>query len=303
MNTAKKIWWYSGNGYGADVNAYVAKLNADGVTKPSGTVLSAMDVMMKALRAAFPTELDTTNIYGFGSLEAGKYNIEDVETHEHTFPAGDPTYTEGEGVASDGVGTYVNTAYNTDQFANIETLLTVIIYISESSTDFSTTKTAVGARISSASNINTRIDPLTTASVGSRQGYGAADTFANADMKGLYILTYDGTNCVLYKDYDGLGGGIKDVQVLTPTAPNISNPVFLLARNGNTSGGSTPGNYFAHKVAWLQRVRKQLTDSDAATIFNIWNAFKGSVGLASFVVAGGTFNFDGVWSFSGIWNF
>lgn len=301
MKKAILYHFLSGPSYGADVSAYVAKLNSLSLTLPTGAELAAINTLMLGLRTAYPTELDTVNIYGLGSLQTGTINIEDPETHRHTFPAGDPTYTSIQGVASDGVGTYINTQYNTNQYAGIELNIMTILYVSESSTAFSTTKTAVGARIITGSNINTLINPLTTAAVGSRQRYGAADTFANTNMKGLYISGYDGANAAIYKDWDGVTG-MKDLQALTPTAPDITNPVFLLARNGNTSGGSTPGNYFPHTVSLLIRIRKQVTDGDATGIKTLIDAFRGSIGLATFVIAAGVWDFSGVFSFTGTWN-
>lgn len=301
MKKAILYHFLSGPSYGADVSAYVAKLNEDGVTKPSGTVLAAMDVLMQTLRAAFPTELDTINIYGFGSVEAGKYNLVNVETYEHTFPAGSPTFLEGSGIKSN-LTTYVDTEYAVNEFAGVETMLTTVLYVSESSIVFGTPAVFGCRGTVASSNSGTDLQTLTTSATGARRGYGAQDSFSNTNHKGLYILTYNGTSAVIYKDYDGIGGGIKDSQVVTPTAPDVSSDMHFLARNISTADGNTPTLHYPYYSVLLLRLRKQFTDGDAATIYNAWNVFKGSVGLASFVISAGVWNFEGLFSFSGTFN-
>ena len=267
------------SGYDQAVSDWLSRLDSLGITKPSAPVINSVNELVIGLKTnGLWSRGKTLNIYGFGAVNTGVVNIFSPLTYQHTFPAGNPDFLEGSGIKSNNTTTYVNTQYAINEYVGIETDLTTIIYISESSTASSSTKIGFGSRaLAAGATPDYRFIPLATAGTGSRSHYGTADTFLNSNMKGLYIETYKSGNSVLYKDWNGVTG-VRDVQAVVPIVPDISNKVFFLARNGNGAGGSTPSSFMPHYCVLLARF-DSFSDSDATTFKTLWDAFRVGVGL------------------------
>lgn len=273
---------YGVAGYIAQLAAALATARGEGLTLPSAAELTAYDESLRYLDSVgLLDRAKTYNVYGFGSTQFGTINIANSLTYRHTSPAIETiVFTPGSGVKSDlTANSYLNTRYKVNEYAGIETDITVIIYVSESSTNLVANANAFGSRGQVASSLTQhRIAPLATVSTGARAGYGAADNFANADHKGLYILTYNGTQSVLYKDWDGTNG-VKDVQALTPTAPDLANDELLLGRNSSAvSGGLIASDLYDKNVTLLARFNA-FTDADAINFKTAWDLFRAGVGL------------------------
>jgi hypothetical protein len=267
------------SGFDTITSNLVKQWNIDNVTKPSSSVINEYDLFLKNLRSVnLISRNKTLNIYGFGSIEAGTYNITSPTTYKHT-PVLSPIFTEGSGVKSNGTTSYINTNYKVNEFIGIETGVTIIIYVSESSTDIATTRAVFGARAHAESSTTPhRIQPLLTSSTGNRSNYATSDNFSNTDHKGLYILTYNGTQSILYKDYDGISG-IKDIQTVTPVSPNLTiNEIFLAHNSTITPNSITPTLFYNKNSALLCRFDR-FNDVDAINFKSKWDRFRGGVGL------------------------
>ncbi len=282
MNPALISYYYSGSGgetYSSELQAWIDKLDSLGYTKPNATFLNALDVLLATSleTGTVLSRMKTGNIYGFGSIEAGTVNIKDPNSYQHTL-VNSPTFLAGSGVKSNSTTSYINTKYKVNEYAGIETDVTVCINITESSTDISASRQVFGARSQAASSSTPhRLSPLLTSSTGQRNGYGANDNFTNADHQGRYILTYNGTQSVLYKNYDGLGGGIKDTQIVTPVTPDLSNDELFLAQNtSGTSGGLTAAGFYDKYTMWLFRFNR-FSDADATAWKTAGDTFLTSV--------------------------
>jgi hypothetical protein len=276
----KKIiyeWWLSGSQevvYDSDYQVYLDQLTTEGFTHPDGLIKAIQNQLVIDLKAAgLWIRAKTINIYGFGSIGAGLVNMKSPLTHKHIV-VGTVVFTEGSGVKSNSTisGGYIRTAYAINQYAGIESDLTSVLYISESSTDIAATMYAYGARgNASSANTGVAIRPLSGATSGVRVGYGAAgDSFTNNNHQGLYVLYYENPNSVIRKD------GVEDNQAITPTAPDISNEVLLLSRNIHASGGISSSESYPHNVMSLFRFDR-FSDADEASFRAIWNNYIASL--------------------------
>jgi hypothetical protein len=262
----------SGVSYSTEYQAYLNQLTADGVTHPDPTIKVIQNQLVVDLKnAGLWTRAKTINIYGFGSIGAGLVNIKNPSTYKHIV-SGTVTFTEGEGVKSNSTigGGYLRTAFFTDEYAGIESDLTSILYVPESSTDIAATMYAYGGRgNASSANTGVAIRPMSTSAVGIKIGYGAADSFPSTNHQGLYVLYYDGTNSVMRKD------GVEDNQAITPLAPDLHNEVLLLGRNIHATGGAgniSSSESYPHNVMCLFRFDR-FSDADEVSFRTIWNTF------------------------------
>lgn len=253
-----------------------------GYTLPTPQQLQAYNNFLKYLNSVgLLTRMKTGNIYGFGSIEFGTLNLANPLTYQHTSPdLSSVLYTPISGVKSAGSGnSYINTRWRSNEYSGIELDLTTIVSISESSTAFSVSKSVYGVRPLAASSATLNLlRPLTTASAGTRAHYAANDNFSNTDHRGLYINTYNGTQAVLYKDYT-LTTGIRDTQVVTPTAPDLANFELLLARNSSgVNGGLTVAEFYDINTSCHFRFDRY-SDQDAINFKTGWDQFRSDVGL------------------------
>lgn len=256
------------------INEYQAVLEAAsglGFTTPSSSQNVAMNILLRNLDSSgYLDIMETGNVYRFGSLNFGTINLKNPATFRNT-TSGNLTFTNGVGVKS--TGGYINTQYSVNQRVGIENSFTVIIYISGNSTAVDS-KIAYGSRcISNVSATRKQLMPQITSGFGQRAGYAAADNFINTNHKGLYIIVGNGSSVITYKDYDGISG-VKDIQVITPSTPNISNKEYLLAVNNSTTSGDTPASFYENDVMSLFRFTDPFTDADAVAFKVLWDDFR-----------------------------
>lgn len=261
--------------YSAEYQAYLNELTALGYTHPSATVKTAEDNLLQAMIDAFPSRIESINIYLSGSVNNGLVDIYNP-SHKHTIIAGGGAliFTEGQGVASDGVSV-INQGLKTNRRAGIETNFTTVVYVSEDSAVAVANAAVFGAR-AHAATATTSLDvvPLNLSTSGNRRGYAAQDSFANTNHRGRYTLTYAGGQSIIYKD------GVKDAQTVTPAAPDLANDLLFLGRNGSgVNGGMTASNQYARKTVLIINLLDSITDGEEATIGTIIDAFRAEVGL------------------------
>lgn len=272
----------SNSSYSVELQNVITKANQEGYTKPTSAQLSSEDEFLAWVLENYTTGL-SCHIQGLGSIEFGTLNLLNPDVRQHIMSSPAPDFFSLLGIKSNGTSSYVRTGVTVDDVN--ETAYTIVIYISESSTAFNTNHRVFGARSLSASATRLALNPLNTATTGSREGYGAADTFANTDVKGYWVITGNATTCTIYKDYDGVTG-LKDVQVVTPTAPTILNELLWLALNSNTAGGITAANFFGAAASNLLIIANEHSN-DAKVISgkSAWDTFRAGVGLVLFASA------------------
>ncbi len=275
LGSVRRDFLTSQNQYSSAMQRVVDKANSLGYTKPSNSLLSAEDLILKWILQNY-TQALSFHIQGMGSIEFGTLNLINPDVRQHILSSPFPTYSSINGVKSDGSSSYIRSRVFTDEIE--ESSFTIAVYITESSTAFSTVHRAFGARILAASNVNIALNPLNTANTGSRDGFAAADTFVNTDVKGLYLLTGNGSNVTIYKDYDGVNG-VKDIQVVSPTLSNIINELAWLARNGNAAGGLTISGFFTFYQNMLLISNESTDDTKAISFKTMWDVFRAGVGL------------------------
>lgn len=241
-------WWLSGgSSFSAEMQAVIAKANSDGAVKPTTAVLQAYDTyLITPLKNSVTLPWSgwiSLHQQGLGSIEFGSINLVNPATKQHTFPV-QPTFQQPQdasgpfGIKSNVGNGYVNTHLVMNEFAGAELTRTTGAHVSESST-VADARSLYGSRGQAAtSNTSLIVNPLISGAAGQRFRYAATDNFTNTNHKGWYVMTYNGTQNVIYKD------GVKDLQVATPTAPDLANDILWLARNQSTTGTVSPTNFY-----------------------------------------------------------
>lgn len=101
-------------GYGAEVTAWITRLNTEGFVVPSAANLSLLDTFVSALKSAGAwTGLDVVEIWAqdSNSADAGRVNlVNPSDTLATLYNA--ITFTNKVGVQGDGVSAYIDTGYN-----------------------------------------------------------------------------------------------------------------------------------------------------------------------------------------------
>lgn len=220
-------------------------------------------------------DIETANLYGFGSIQFGSINLKNPNTYQHTFPNVNLiTFSRGGVKSQIATNSYINTQYAVNERVGIENAFTTAIYVSESSADAGH-KTVYGSR-GQVANITTQkmIKPLLSSILAQCQGYSTENSFSNTNHKGLYFIVGNGTQVIRYKDYDGING-VKSIQVTTPSAPDLSNKELLLCMNASTSGGVTAstGVMYDKSTSLLIRWNRALSDAEVITFNTIWDNF------------------------------
>lgn len=262
MNKKLIDWWSGGASYDSDYQAWLTQIIADGGTQPSASVKTAQNALVLALKAA---SLWTRGKAGWfhhcGDLTTGRRNIFSPSTFRATV-VNSPNFTEGQGIQSAASG-YLNTTYNVNQYAGIETDLTIVQYIFTSSTSL-VTQSSFGCRAVAGDASLRQLRPFSFGGNGQFANYSATLTgFTQTNHRGLYVTTYDGTNSVLYKN------GTKTSLVETPVAPTLTQPFFILAKNAS---GSATELYTTGFVSFTMLFNR-FTDSDESTLRGILNTY------------------------------
>lgn len=270
----KKInfFWMSGANYGAAVNSWLSQGIADGGTPPSATILNALSAFMTSLDASglgpSGSRMKTMNIMHTGSKEFVKLNIKSVGTFKFV-ESGTVSFSEGNGCKS-ASSSYFEQPFKSDQYAGIETDLTEINYISESST------TNLNDTVSGFTPAGARFLLLRTKSGVANGAYCHYDNpltiFTSGNHKALYVRTYAGGNKVVYRD------GVKTSTAVTPTAPTVSQSRIVLGINTNAGGGVTVSNHYTLYVA-IDALYDAFSDADESAFRTAFNTYKTAVSL------------------------
>ena len=276
INMNKKVLnWFlnSGVSYDSDYQAWLTAAQTAGYTLPTDNVKLAQSDFVKSLKvySSMYAKLVTLRFMHSGSAQMATLNVINAATHVATI-SGTLGFSEGNGVKSSS-SSYIRDTIVANQWASIETDLTVIQYISESNTTASTTLVSHGFRVTAATANNFRLVPLWNASTAVKGSYNTATVgFPSTDHKGLYIHTLSPTSAISYKD------GSKDTDANTPVAPDIAQPRAILAQNNNGGTGWSPTNFYTIYVA-IDAVGHLFTDQDAADFRTAFLAYKTAVGL------------------------
>lgn len=274
MNKKLIDWYLGGASYDSDYQAWLTAGQNAGYTLPPVAARTAQSNFVTALKAysSMYAKLVTLRFMHSGSAQMATLNVINAATHVGTIV---PTLTflEGSGIKS-ASNSYLRDTIVANQWAGIETDLTVIQYISESNTTASTTLVSHGFRVTAATANNFRLVPLYNSTTAVKGSYNTATVgFPSTDHKGLYIHTLSPTSAISYKD------GSKDTDANTPVAPDIAQPRAILAQNNNGGTGWSPTNFYTIYVA-LDAVGHLFTDQDAADFRTAFLAYKAAVGLA-----------------------
>lgn len=267
-------WWRGGVSYDSDYQAWLTAGTAAGYTLPPNNVKTAQSNFLTALKAytTMYAKLVTLRFMHSGSVGMATLNVLNAATEVATLSGTAPTFSEGNGVRSNGTSSYIIDSIAANEWAGIEDDITVIQYISESSTAFATNKDSHGFA-TDATTKSFRLTPLWSAAAGLKGGYNSATIgFLSDNHKALYIHTVSPTQAISYRD------GVKDTDANTSDAPTISNPRLILARNNNGGAGVSPINYYPHYVA-IDAVGHLFTDQDAADFRTAFLAYQTAVGL------------------------
>lgn len=277
MKKSHIFWsWLSGGGvsYDSDYQAWLTAGQTAGYTLPPTAVKLAQSNFITALKA-FPTmfsKLVTLRLMHSGSVQMCTLSVVNTATEIGVLSATPPTFSEGNGVKSNGTSSYIRDSILANEWAGIEADITCGQYISESSTAFSATKDSHGFLTDSGSNVF-RLTPMFNSTLGVKGGFNNATIgFPSSNHKGLYIHSVNSTQAVSYKD------GTKDTDANTEVAPTVTNPRLILARNGNGGSGVSPVNFYDFYVA-IDFVAHLFTDQDAADFRTAFLEYQTEVGL------------------------
>lgn len=273
MNKKKIFWWLSGGvSLDTDYQAWLTQIIADGGTQPSVAVRAAQNALVLGLKSA---SLWTRGKFFYelhaGDLTTGRRNLFNPATFRTTL-SGSNVFTDGQGTKSDGTS-FINTTYAANQYAGIQTDITIMMYISTSSTS-GVNQAPYGTRVAGVGDIWFMYPRESGTNLLNRRHFlSAGVTGANANHKGFYCHTYDGTNDVVYKD------GVKDSDAATPVAPTIANPLLILARNTNAVGGATGADHYTTgNVAYIMAFDR-FNDSDESTLRGLLTTYNAACSI------------------------
>lgn len=273
----QKVDWYhrylANVGSGVPLNSYyqawLTQIIADGGTEPSASVKTAQNALIRDLDAAgFMSRMKWGWFLHAGDKTTCRRNIKDPSVNRLT-ESGTVTFLDANGCKS-ASSSYWNTgiAANSINYS----LFSIVTYVSESAT--ASNGSVFGARTSSGGNIY-QLSPGVGGSAGQRDNSssGGATTFASANHKADYIMTYDGTNCIVNR------AGVEDSDAQTVAASNITAPLLLLCRNtSGINGGVTPNNYYTLYVPYLFAFDR-LTAGERTTIKGLFDTFRTAAGI------------------------
>lgn len=263
---------YSFVGLDADVKAWLDRGAALGYVLPSTTVQNALSDFVKSLKTnGLFTRMKTGYIMHAGSSQMGTLNLKNPLTYQTTL-VNSPTFSEGNGMKSNGTSSYIDQPFKSNEFTGIESNLTVINYVSESNN--TTTAISVNGFLTKPSQYFA-LNPLHNLTQGVYFNYKASPwlTFSNNNHKGLYIGTYLNTNASMYKD------GVKTTDAQVPEPPTTSVNRFILAYNDSaTNGGVSPLNFYTVFVS-LDFLFDSFSDTDESNFRTAFNTYKSAVNL------------------------
>jgi hypothetical protein len=277
MMTPTISWYWLKNSDQNDINQsvslWLSQGIADGGTSPTPSNINALSTFMNTLDLAglgpSGSRMKTGNILHTGSKQFCLLNLKDVSNHK-LVESGTVTFSEGNGCRS-ASSSYFEQPFTTDEYAGIQSNLTAINYVSESSTAFSGSKALHGFR-SDAARIFTTV-PLNTSTLGQGYHFTAGATFPSTNHRGLYVLTRSGANLITYKD------GSKTSIAFAANVPAYNGfNRYILAYNNNNGVTPAAAAFYPHYVA-IDFLYDGFTDADELAFRTAFNTYKTAVGL------------------------
>lgn len=258
-------WWWRGASLNSTYSTYFSALPT-GIT---GTVKTAQNAFCVSLQASgLLSRMKAGYFFHAGGVGNAKINLANPATYTLTSPAGDPTFSEGNGCASNG-STYFLNPFKTNEYAGIETNHAFCIYVSQSDTTSSGALILHGATIKTTTLESIEIRPLITGNVrfNNWSAVNSNATNGTSNHKHLYVQTVDSSNQYMYVD------GTKTTVASAPVAGNISTGIPILAAN---MGGIT-GFYTKNVACYF--IFDKFTDTDESNFRTAFNTYKTAVGL------------------------
>lgn len=268
--------------YNSEYQSVLTAAALESVQTPNESQNDAINDLIRELKENdFLSITEALNVYGFGSIQFGTFNLVNPNTLRHTSPDISSVQFGSMGIKSAGSGnSYMNTNYAVNKRAGIEGAFTTIIYVSENSNE-GLNERVYGSRcgISGSASQKTLIPYISGGSFGSRFSYeNSGSSFINSNHKGLYIITRNGASEIVYKDYDGING-VKHSRSVTPIVPTLSNNELFLAYNSHTGGGVDPQSHYTKWTSCICRLNTNISDDDAIKWKSIWDTFRTTVGI------------------------
>lgn len=255
------------------VQAWLDRGTALGYTLPSVTVQNALSDFFNSLDSnGLTPRMKTGYILHAGSAQMATLNLNAPLTYQTTL-VNSPIFSEGNGMKSNGTTSYINQPFKSNEFAGIESNLTAIQYISESST-ISGLLGSHGFKVTTGRYM--LLYPFKTATTGEARHYindSAALVFPSTDHKGLYVQCNDtSSRNVMYKN------GVKYINTGTIAAPTTSQNRLILAINDNDTTGVTPVQFYTNYIA-TDFLFDRVTDTDELNFRTAFNTYKSAVAL------------------------
>jgi hypothetical protein len=246
------------------LNDYFNELVYRGVKLPNSTVRTAMDDFFDNMGTTLRGAVVESHFAFGGGRDQCLWNTLNPST-KLVVPNVDATarfaHDPAFGVKTTAGTTSLALATLTDDIAIAN--ISFASYVSESSVDTTANRFLYGARILSASSSHLQLQPKISTDGNRRRGTGSDLAFANANHKGSYVQSYDGTNDNVWKD------NTKDQNTVTPSTPTISTKLLWLARNNSASGGGISQlGIYPQYCSFLMIFNTQIDD----TLFSTYKA-------------------------------
>lgn len=251
-------------GFDSDYTTWLNRLTALGYTKPSLLIQSAQSNFFISLKGyGLFSRMKTGYFLHAGSAEAGTVNLKNPLTYQSTL-VNSPTFSEGNGMKSNGTTSYINQPFKSDEYAGIENDITSVNYVSESNVTFASG--SVAGCLTSPSKSFT-LQPFKDAN-GYAYHFSLAQGFANNNHKGLYCVARAAASFSIYLN------GVKTTFAIATEAPTVSINRYILGYNNN---GTIALLY--NKFVACDFLFNAFTDADELNFRTAFDTYKTAVGL------------------------
>ncbi len=251
-----------------DYQAYVDAVNLAGGSIPSDVQSAENGLVLYMKSVGLWPRAKTINFLFAGGKPATKINVKNPLAYLLSEVSTVP-YDEGRGISTSRNNNYYSQPFKSNEYAGIQTDLTVIQYIVDDNA-VGETNFSHGFRLTSGGGASIALYPY----YGTNEGYHyhglASHTFASTNSKGLYVHTYNGTAAVVYRN------GVKTSTTMTPTAPNIGINRYIGAyNNASVNNGNTPAtlvNPTGRQIA-IDCLFDRFTDADELAFRTGFNTY------------------------------
>jgi hypothetical protein len=272
-NVSMSNWPNTVTGYSTELQSWMDRVCELGGKLPTASELIVLDDYISSLQTnSLFSRMKALYFAAWGSSTCLRVNVANPNQYLRTIKTAANTryldWTNQLGYKSDG-GSYVIDNFMTDEYAGIESDFTIGNYLSENGTP-TLAIYSFGARTNASTENFIQIVPQKNATTGGTLWYSSINrNIPTTTMKGLLIVTQNGTQNINYKD------GVKTAYTHTPIAPDISTTFLSAARNGAiVSGGITAGGNNTFSAQSLEFKMDTVSDTDAANLLAAINILK-----------------------------